>query len=94
MVSPNLGYDRLLGHDVVILGAMIDLVCSNRPRAQSGGGRLHQWWSRDVFHATNDGAATLCGLSTADWLRMEAREMADVETDPNLCRRCAAKLKD
>jgi hypothetical protein len=52
----------------------------------------HQWWLRDVFHASEDGKQTLCGRYATEWLKLDARPVAEALEDRSLCSRCAKKL--
>lgn len=75
-------------------GELMMLVTSNRPRPSvHKTGKGHQWWKRDVFHIQAMGE-TLCGVPTADWLKMDAMPTVAALAHTDLCSRCAAKFKN
>lgn len=73
----------------------VNLVCSHKPRpsVQNNHSKGNQWWKRDTFHVDGGNGRTLCGVDCREWLSMDdPRPTAAAAIDPDLCKRCAAKL--
>lgn len=76
----------------------VALVCSARKRAptQNNHSKGHEWWVRDVHHASLDRLRTLCGRDCGEYLMIESGlSPADaIERDSfNLCNGCKTKLE-
>lgn len=77
----------------------VALVCSARKRAptQNNHSKGHQWWVRDVHHASLDRLTTLCGRDCGEYLMIE-KDLSPqdaIARDPhNLCTRCNKKLEE